>query len=609
MRSVLVFMIIIKVVIGKDDFTINFIKSFIENERKPTHLIYNGLCWGKKMELNLVSELFNYGVRCSSSNLPRSTNQDHDLMFLVDLDCPDSEEVLRNASSNNLFRFPFRWLVLSKAGLMDHRNATLWKCPVLISSDLVLAEENEKEFVLTELYRSSPDGPMLSSPRGKYNGAFLDSRPHRELFRRRRDLMGHALVMANVIQDSNSTKEHLLKEDRLELQNDAAVKICWIAARHAFEMLNATRRHIFSYRWGYKVNGEWSGMIQDIKSNRADLATNCVLYSERLDVVTFTDMVAPLRMRFVFRQPPLAYVSNIFSLPFSSNVWVAIAVCTAASTLTLCLTSHWETKVEKNPTQLDGSISDALLLTLSAVAQQGCFVEPKRAPGRILEWFLFTALMALYAAYSANIVVLLQAPSNSIKSLSQLAASKITLAANDVDYSRFVLSPYKDPTHVHIYRRIMPEGEKPNFYHIHEGVEKIRQGLFAYHSIVEPVYRRIEETFLEQEKCDLTEVDFVNGFDAFTPVKKDSPYLEMLRVVYKQIREAGVQGALIKRFLVPKPRCVGEMSAFTSVGLLDIQPVLVFMVYGLLLSVLIAIGEIVVHKVTKRCSIKKMRKQ
>lgn len=51
---------------------------------------------------------------------------------------------------------------------------------------------------------------------------------------------------------------------------------------------------------------------------------------------------------------------------------------------------------------------------------------------------LFTALMALYAAYSANIVVLLQAPSDSIRSLPQLANAKITLAANDVDYNHFV---------------------------------------------------------------------------------------------------------------------------------------------------------------------------
>lgn len=60
--------------------------------------------------------------------------------------------------------------------------------------------------------------------------------------------------------------------------------------------------------------------------------------------------------------------------------------------------------------------------------------------GRITVWSVFATLMALHAAYSANIVTLLQAPSHSITTLSQLAASKITLAAYDVDYNHFIFA-------------------------------------------------------------------------------------------------------------------------------------------------------------------------
>lgn len=56
---------------------------------------------------------------------------------------------------------------------------------------------------------------MIKSPRGYYNGSLVDVRPHRELFRRRRNLMGHTVTMSNIIQDSNTTREHLPKEDRL----------------------------------------------------------------------------------------------------------------------------------------------------------------------------------------------------------------------------------------------------------------------------------------------------------------------------------------------------------------------------------------------------------
>nr|QEE82788.1 ionotropic receptor 75p [Conogethes pinicolalis] len=598
MKAYVIFLIIfIKYVLARDNFTINFINSFIENEGKPTIVISTGLCWGKHIELKMV-KLFSYlGVRSSSSIGGHSHIQDQHLLFLADMECPEVLDVLNNATSNNLFQFPFRWLILSREG-SDVTNSTLWSCPLLTDSDLVLAAIKGNYVTMTELHKPSMNHSMQLTQRGFYNGSFYDTRPHRELYRRRKDLMGTTVIMSNVIQDSNDTKEHIEKEDRLDLHNDAVVKGCWMVAKHSYEMLNATRRHIYSYRWGYKVNGQWSGMIADIKSNKANTGTNCFITTDRLEEVAFTDMVMPVRLRFIFRQPPLPYIANIFSLPFSTDVWIAIVVCSVAATLALFFTSTWDVSMERNPTQLDGSISDALLLTLSAVAQQGCFIEPTRAPGRIIEWFFFAALMALYAAYSANIVVLLQAPSNSIRTLAQLAASKITLGAADVDvdYNRFVFSLYNDSVRMGIYRRVIPENGPPNFYSFDQGVEKIRQGLFAFHAIAEPVYHRIVETFKEAEKCDISQVDFVSGFDGFTPIKKDSPYLEVIRVTYKQIRESGIQSAVVRRFSVPPPHCVTSGSTFSSVGLLDVWPVIIFMLYGVAFSIFIFFAELLVHK-------------
>nr|AII01128.1 ionotropic receptor [Dendrolimus kikuchii] len=530
----------------------------------------------------------------------KSSIQNHHIMFLTDLDCPQSDAVLRKASSEDLFKFPFRWLVLTYSK-GDKKPSALWNCPLLADSDLVLAYRKNDTFDMVELYKPALNFTMQVNPRGYYNGNLMDFMGYNSLFRRRRDLMGHSLTMANVIQDSNSTKYHLPKENGLEPQHDAIAKICWMNAKLAFEMLNATPRYIFSYRWGYKVNGQWSGMINDLHSERADLGTNCVVSDiERLNVVTYTDMLAPFRVRFIFRQPPLPYVSNIFSLPFRTSVWLAVFICCIISTITIYFATKWEARIVRSPTQLDGTVSDAMLLTMSAVSQQGCAMEPKKASGRIMLWVLFTALMALYAAYSANIVVLLQAPSNSIRTLHQLAHSKMTLAANDVDYNHFIFSLFKDPDHVSIYKIIQPEKGREQFYELNEGVEKIRQGLFAFHSIVEPVYRRVEETFLETEKCDLMEIDFLGSFDPFVPVKKDSPYLELLRVVFKRIRESGIASALAKRLQVEKPKCATKQTAFSSVGLVDFRPVLLLMVYGVAVSVTICLIEIVVHKICMR---------
>lgn len=75
--------------------------------------------------------------------------------------------------------------------------------------------------------------------------------------------------------------------------------------------------------------------------------TNCLVRLERLPVVVYTDVLAPFHVRFIFRQPPLSYVSNIFSLPFSTGVWVAMAICTALSAASLYLASRWEVTLGK----------------------------------------------------------------------------------------------------------------------------------------------------------------------------------------------------------------------------------------------------------------------
>ncbi|XP_049877287.1 glutamate receptor 1-like [Pectinophora gossypiella] len=540
--------------------------------------------------LELVKEMSKIGVR-SSTTLETSMYLDHGFLCLIDLDCPDAEEVISHAKSKLLLRSPYRWLAISSRN--NRTEAILENAPLLVDSDFVLAETTDDGYLLIELHRPSSTMPIVFTPRGHYNGTLTDTRPHRSLFRRRRDVMGHPLTMSTVIQDSNSTQEHLPKEDRLEPEYDAITKINWSVVKLGFLMLNATPRYLFSHRWGFEVNGTWSGMIDDINSGRADVGTNCFVKVDRLAVVVFTDNLTPFHVRFIFRQPPLSYVTNIFSLPFSMGVWIALVICSIAATGGIYAATKWETKLRKTPNQLDGTVGDALLLTMSAVSQQGCVMEPTKASGRIMVLVLFLTLMALYAAYSANIVVLLQAPSNTIRTLAQLEQSKIKLAANDVDYNHFLYN--KDPVRYEICKRVDPEKGVKQFYDINEGIERIRKGLFAFHSIVEPVYSRIENTFLENEKCDLMEIDFMNEFDPFTPVKKDSPYLELLRVVFKQIREFGVQSALNRRLQTPKPNCAEQGAAFSSVGLLDLKPVIFLMLYGIALSIVIVCVEILVH--------------
>lgn len=76
------------------------------------------------------------------------------------------------------------------------------------------------------------------------------------------------------------------------------------------------------------------------------------------------------------------------------------------------------------------------MIICGALCQQGSHVTPNSAAGRIIMAIAFMILMFLYASYSANILALLQSPSNRIKTLHDLHESKIEVYAEDTDFNR-----------------------------------------------------------------------------------------------------------------------------------------------------------------------------
>ncbi|KOB73913.1 Ionotropic receptor, partial [Operophtera brumata] len=260
--------------------------------------------------------------------------------------------------------------------------------------------------------------------------------------------------------------------------------------------------------------------VLSLRRNNLKKSTMSIFTQDRMKVEDYIAMVGSTAVRFVFREPPLAYMSNIFALPFTWSVWLAIFICVLGCALFLFITSKWE----------------------ASMTMQGCTLEPRYA----------AAMTILYAAYSANIVVLLRAPSSSVRSLPDLLNSPLKLGAN--------------PLRKTIYdKKIAPKGKKPNFYTMEVGVEKLRQGLFAFHMELNPGYRLIQETFQEDEKCDLVEIDYINEIDPW-------------------IRETGIQSCLHRRMYVPKPKCSGQVSTFSSVGITDMYPALLATLYGFLLA-------------------------
>lgn len=68
---------------------------------------------------------------------------------------------------------------------------------------------------------------------------------------------------------------------------------------------------------------------------------------------------------------------------------------------------------------------------------------------------------------------------------------------------------------------------------IEEGVHRIKNELFAFHGEIGSIYEIMEDTYQEEEKCGLMEIDFLNVLYPLLVIQMQSPYLEIIKNGYK----------------------------------------------------------------------------
>lgn len=89
---------------------------------------------------------------------------------------------------------------------------------------------------------------------------------------------------------------------------------------------------------------------------------------------------------------------------------------------------------------------------------------------------------------------------------------------------------YKDPIRKAIVEeKIEPKGQRSNWMPTREGVMQIKNKPFAFHGFASRIYKTMQDIYEEEEKCGLTEIDFLNMIMPHLPLPKHSPYLEIIR--------------------------------------------------------------------------------
>lgn len=105
------------------------------------------------------------------------------------------------------------------------------------------------------------------------------------------------------------------------------------------------------------------------------------------------------------------------------------------------------------------------------------------------------------------------------------------IGIEDTPYSRYYFARYTEPIQKQFYEtRVVPPNAPSAYINETEGIERLRQGMFAFHMDNGPAYLHISKLFFENEKCGLVVIKYYDMGGTWHAFQKRSPYKEILKV-------------------------------------------------------------------------------
>lgn len=175
----------------------------------------------------------------------------------------------------------------------------------------------------------------------------------------------------------------------------------------------------------------FDGQMGQFQRREIDIGENALfMRRDRVQNVDFVAETRRIRACIMFRQPPLSAVTNIFALTFESQVWMSILIfmCVTSGVIVVIYFFTGE--------NVQMHIFDCVMFVLCALCQQGFYVNILSKSGRVLVFTTFLSSVFLFTSFSANIVALLQTPSDAINSLLSLTGSQLDVGLSDTVYNR-----------------------------------------------------------------------------------------------------------------------------------------------------------------------------
>ncbi|XP_023288798.1 glutamate receptor 1 [Orussus abietinus] len=518
------------------------------------------------------------------------------------------------------FNESYNWLLLKDGTELP--SSLLAELPLSLASELTIALRQSDSYVLYDAYNPSwrHGGHLNMTYMGNWtskNGLTITLTQQK--YHRRADLHGLLLNFSIVVGKSSINNDlhpfYIVQQithrpPHMDLMTyisstsdpnlDSMSRFGYLLMKHLQNRHNFSMNILPTKSWGYLINGSFDGMMRHFIDGISDAGiTPAQMKPERIHYVDLTVKIWVAKICFLFRHPKKSNLGNKFIKPFTPEVWwttVALGIiCWFAMSVTILCKIWFGTSDPLNDLDNDPVMGSGLM-TIAMICQQGSHKEPRTYSGRIVFLACIFFSLMLYQFYSASIVgSLLAEPPRYIKTLKDLLDSDMEIGIEDISYTFDFLHSSTDPVVQEFNKkRIIPNGKRSRTptYDIEEGLQKVKKGGFAYHIDTSTAYKIIQDTFTDDEICDLQDVHLFSPRIAYLATAKNSPFKEILTYGTRQMVESGLIRRQYSFWSTPQPRCFRNHNTEPSPVTFDeFVPVIFLLLIGIMVSIGVAMTE------------------
>ncbi|XP_050546129.1 uncharacterized protein LOC126908258 [Daktulosphaira vitifoliae] len=385
------------------------------------------------------------------------------------------------------------------------------------------------------------------------------------------------------------------EEFNLDVYSHMHYKLVTLLADH----LNFTLDLSLVNDYGWRLeNGSFSGLMNSLVKGEVEFTTSGALMRfDRMMAAELTVATYRVQTSAIFKQPPLSAVFNVFFLPFNFTTWIAILLLLMLFTIAIVFFFRITTMIKNiGPhSSLMMTTLDTGMLVLGAICQQGTSTIMTTTSVRMAFSVLFFTAVFLFTSYSASIVVILQTPSQSIKSIKDLADKSTTFSVLDTAHNYVYLNETKIHAVKKIYQnKIIKTKPSDAFTSAKVGMIRVQKEFHAFLVDTSVANDIIAKSWNEQEKCSLTQLNLFTLPPLTLYIAKKSGYKDSIKQQLILQDEVGLKKRIYNQFMPQKPTCdsLNKDIIIESVSLKEIFPIIAFLSCAMIVSFIIFVLEL-----------------